>query len=145
MLLGFVGHEWEERIVAELDSLLNKWIDTLPDHCKSLHYRHPSPPSLKCGRHHKVRWDPHREDLVFLNQSSVLYMKYYQLQIFIHRPFLPTSRKSSRLTLPSLAICTNAARSCIHVSDVQCRRNGTPLAYSRVRPLHTIRYPRYPG
>ncbi|OJT05037.1 hypothetical protein TRAPUB_4102 [Trametes pubescens] len=115
MLLGFVGHEWEERIVAELDSLLNKWIDTLPDH---------------------LRWDPHREDLVFLNQSSVLYMKYYQLQIFIHRPFLPTSRKSSRLTLPSLAICTNAARSCIHVSDVQCRRNGTPLAYSRM-PLFT--------
>ncbi|KAL1945640.1 hypothetical protein VTO73DRAFT_1642 [Trametes versicolor] len=115
MLLGFVGHEWEERIVAELDSLLNKWIDTLPDH---------------------IRWDPHREDLVFLNQSSVLYMKYYQLQIFVHRPFLPTSRKSSRLTLPSLAICTNAARSCIHVSDVQCRRNGTPLAYSRM-PLFT--------
>ncbi|KAL1945623.1 hypothetical protein VTO73DRAFT_1625 [Trametes versicolor] len=115
MLLGFVGHEWEERIVAELDSLLNKWIDTLPDH---------------------LRWDPHREDLVFLNQSSVLYMKYYQLQIFVHRPFLPPSRKSSTLTLPSLAICTNAARSCIHVGDVQCRRNGTPLAFSRM-PLFT--------
>ena len=31
-LLGFVGQQWEQRIVAELDSALNKWIDTVPDH-----------------------------------------------------------------------------------------------------------------
>ncbi|KAI0824059.1 fungal-specific transcription factor domain-containing protein [Trametes gibbosa] len=115
LLLGFVGQEWEERIVAELDSLLNKWIDTVPDH---------------------LRWDPHRESIPFLNQSAVLYEKYYQLQIFVHRPFLPFSRKSSRLTLPSLAICTNAARSCVHISSVQFRRVGKPLVFSRM-PLFT--------
>ncbi|KAH9851367.1 fungal-specific transcription factor domain-containing protein [Lenzites betulinus] len=115
LLLGFVGHEWEERIVAELDSLLNKWIDTVPDH---------------------LRWDPHREDVTFLNQSAVLYEKYYQLQIFVHRPFLPLSRKSSRLTLPSLAICTNAARSCVHISSMQFMRVGRPLVFSRM-PLFT--------
>ena len=30
--LGFVGPEWEQRTVAELDSALNKWIDTIPEH-----------------------------------------------------------------------------------------------------------------
>lgn len=30
--LGFVGQEWEQHIVAELDSALNKWIDAVPDH-----------------------------------------------------------------------------------------------------------------
>ncbi|KAI0666615.1 fungal-specific transcription factor domain-containing protein [Trametes maxima] len=114
-LLGFVGEEWEERIVAELDSALNKWIDTVPDH---------------------LRWDPHREDIDLLSQSGVLYCKYYQLQIFVHRPFLPSARRSSRLSLPSLAICTNAARSCVHIGDVQCQRTGKPLMYNRM-PIFT--------
>ena len=30
--LAFVGQEWEQRIVAGLDSSLNKWTDTIPDH-----------------------------------------------------------------------------------------------------------------
>ncbi|CDO74319.1 hypothetical protein BN946_scf184449.g4 [Trametes cinnabarina] len=109
LLMGFVGHEWEEQIVAELDSALNRWIDTVPDH---------------------LRWDPHREDIGFLNQSAALYAKYYQMQIMIHRPFLPTNQKteSSRLSFPSLAICTNAARSCVHISDVQYKRAGKPLS-----------------
>ncbi|CAE6426439.1 unnamed protein product [Rhizoctonia solani] len=32
ILLGFVGPQWEQHIVAELDSALNKWIDSVPDH-----------------------------------------------------------------------------------------------------------------
>jgi len=32
VLLGFVGQQWEQQIVAELDSALNKWIDGVPDH-----------------------------------------------------------------------------------------------------------------
>ena len=39
--LGFVGPEWEQRIVAELDSALNKWIDTVPEHCSSPVARRP--------------------------------------------------------------------------------------------------------
>ena len=34
--LGYVGPEWEQRIVAELDSALNKWIDTVPEHRVSI-------------------------------------------------------------------------------------------------------------
>ena len=37
ILLGFVGPQWEQHIVAELDSALNKWIDTVPDHCELIH------------------------------------------------------------------------------------------------------------
>lgn len=34
VLLGFIGPRWEQHIVSELDSALNKWIDAVPDHCK---------------------------------------------------------------------------------------------------------------
>ncbi|KAH9830265.1 fungal-specific transcription factor domain-containing protein [Rhodofomes roseus] len=110
-LLGFVGQQWEQHIVAELDSALNKWIDSVPDH---------------------LRWDPNREDVTFLNQSANLYASYYQLQISVHRPFIPSPRKPSPLSFPSLAICTNAARSCTHVMDVQCRRTGSALPHNQV-------------
>ena len=32
---GLIGNEWEHRIVAELDSSLNKWKDSLPEVRKS--------------------------------------------------------------------------------------------------------------
>ncbi|KAI0950725.1 hypothetical protein AcW1_007961 [Taiwanofungus camphoratus] len=105
-LLGFVGQQWEQHIVAELDSALNKWIDSVPDH---------------------LRWDPNRENMIFLTQSASLYASYYQLQIAVHRPFIPSPRKPSPLSFPSLAICTNAARSCTHVLDVHFQRTGMPM------------------
>lgn len=48
------------------------------------------------------------------------------LQILIHRPFIPTSRTApsiAALALPSLAICTNAARACARVINSSCQRN----------------------
>ena len=33
-ILGFVGPQWEERIVADLDSALNNWMDSIPAHRK---------------------------------------------------------------------------------------------------------------
>ncbi|EPQ52470.1 hypothetical protein GLOTRDRAFT_117339 [Gloeophyllum trabeum ATCC 11539] len=106
MLLGFVGQQWEQHIVAELDSALNKWIDSVPDH---------------------LRWDPDREDEVFFQQSAMLYCSYYHLQILVHRPFIPLPRKPSPLSFPSLAICTNAARSMSHVVDILRKRSKQPL------------------
>ncbi|KAJ3558753.1 hypothetical protein NM688_g738 [Phlebia brevispora] len=103
-LLGFSGPDWEQHIVTELDSALNKWVDTVPDHLK---------------------WDPNMENVMFLDQSAFLYTSYYVLQITIHRPYIPSPRKPSPLAFPSLAICTNAARSCIHVLDVQYKRSGS--------------------
>jgi hypothetical protein len=67
-------------------------------------------------------------------------------QIRIHRAFIPspgnqlssvrridvplrplTYIPSRQTTFPSLAICANAARSCAHVLDVQCKRTASPL------------------
>ncbi|KAI0080946.1 hypothetical protein K474DRAFT_1588813 [Panus rudis PR-1116 ss-1] len=109
VLLGFTGPDWEQNIVAELDSTLNKWVDDVPDH---------------------LRWDPHREDELFLTQSAFLYSFYYHVQIVVHRPFIPTSNKPSPLSYPSLAICTNAARSSIHVINVPYRRFKKVLPFN---------------
>ncbi|PPQ66905.1 hypothetical protein CVT24_008520 [Panaeolus cyanescens] len=107
ILLGLVGQQWEQHIVAELDSALNKWVDSVPDH---------------------LRWDPNREDPLFFNQSVMLYATYYHIQILVHRPFIPSPSKPSPLSFPSLAICTNAARSCSHVLDMQRKRfNSNPV------------------
>ncbi|KAG1759731.1 fungal-specific transcription factor domain-containing protein [Suillus occidentalis] len=108
ILLGFVGQQWEQQIVAELDSALNKWIDDVPDH---------------------LRWDPNMDINDFFMQSYSLYSSYYHVQILIHRPFIPSPRKPSPLSFPSLAICTNAARSCSHVMDVYRRRSGMPVLF----------------
>ncbi|KII92561.1 hypothetical protein PLICRDRAFT_50925 [Plicaturopsis crispa FD-325 SS-3] len=91
----------EQTIVAELDSALNKWLQEIPDH---------------------LRWDPTREDALFFNQSASLYASYYYVQILIHRPFIPFLHKASPVSFPSLAICSNAARSCFHVLLLQYER-----------------------
>ncbi|KAJ3551665.1 hypothetical protein NM688_g4573 [Phlebia brevispora] len=102
-LLGFTGPDWEQHIVTELDSALNQWVDTVPNHLK---------------------WDPRMENTTYLDQSAFLHTAYYVLQITIHRPYIPSPRKKSPLGFPSLAICTNAARSCIHVMDTQFNRTA---------------------
>ncbi|KZT29634.1 hypothetical protein NEOLEDRAFT_1055289 [Neolentinus lepideus HHB14362 ss-1] len=108
ILLGFVGQEWEQRIVAELDSELNKWFDSVPAH---------------------LRLNSKQEDTLFFRQSTMIYCSYYHLQILIHRPFIVKSRKLSPLSYPSLAICTNAARSLAHTADtcrIICKRTFSP-------------------
>ncbi|KAG9025718.1 hypothetical protein FRB95_009833 [Tulasnella sp. JGI-2019a] len=89
---GMVGPDWEQNTVAELDSALNEWLDAVPDH---------------------LRWDPHMDSKsVFYRQAAALRLNFYYVQITIHRPFVQLSSSSKRaLSLPSLAICTNAARS----------------------------------
>ncbi|KAJ7089025.1 fungal-specific transcription factor domain-containing protein [Mycena crocata] len=99
------GKPSNPEVIAELDSDLNEWVDGVPEH---------------------LRWDPHQENQVFLDQSAALYTTYYHAQIMIHRPFIPAPGKEpssiSSISFPSLAICANAARACGHVLDVQTRR-----------------------
>ncbi|KAG6899670.1 hypothetical protein C0993_008130 [Termitomyces sp. T159_Od127] len=111
IILGFVGKQWEQNIVAELDSALNKWVDSIPDH---------------------LRWDPNREDTMFFQQSASIYCTYYYIQILIHRSFIPSPRKPSPLSFPSLAICTNAARSCSHIIDAHRRRGLIALPHIQI-------------
>ncbi|KAJ7643597.1 fungal-specific transcription factor domain-containing protein [Roridomyces roridus] len=88
-------------VVAEFDSALNKWLDSIPSH---------------------LRWDPELTG-IFLDQSASLYAAYYHVQILIHRPFI----SAPAWVFPSLAICANSARSCGHVMDAHSRRAGHVL------------------
>ncbi|KAJ7730990.1 fungal-specific transcription factor domain-containing protein [Mycena maculata] len=95
---------WPQSAVVALDSALNAWIDTVPDH---------------------LRWDPHMSDPTFATQSAILYARYYGVQIHIHRIFIPSPSNKMELSLynyPSLAICASSARACSHVMNVLVRR-----------------------
>jgi hypothetical protein len=65
----------------------------------------------------------------FLHQSALLYSSYYHLQITLHRSFIPIPSKTQVNFLPSLTICTNAARACIHLLEVEFARNDVPGAF----------------
>ncbi|KAJ7610455.1 fungal-specific transcription factor domain-containing protein [Roridomyces roridus] len=104
---------WEEKIVMELDSALNSWFDSVPVH---------------------LRWDQTCPSDIFLDQSAALYCKYYLVQMLIHRPFIPAIRDTTKLvtTFPSLTICNNAARACIHIVETQQRRRpGNPVVFAQ--------------
>ncbi|PIL25393.1 transcription factor [Ganoderma sinense ZZ0214-1] len=106
--LGHSDQQWEQRIVAELDSALNKWADSLPSH---------------------LRWDPEQENELFLTQAATLAIWYHGHQIAVHRSFMPSSSSypdSGPTSLPSAIICTSAARASIQVAEVLCRRTGSP-------------------
>ena len=77
-------------------------------------------------------------------QSAMLYSGYYMLQINVHRPFIPSPRKPSRLSFPSLAICTNAARSCIHVLEVHRQTTKGKIVYQSQVSLPTTLVPLTP-
>ena len=83
--------------------------------------------------HTTVKYDPHRTDLPFAAQAASLCAAHHSLRIFIHRPFIPMLRKTPT-ALPALAICTNAARACANIVDLQTRRKGeVPVPFNFVR------------
>ncbi|KAF9268427.1 hypothetical protein L218DRAFT_893492 [Marasmius fiardii PR-910] len=84
----------EYDIIRSSDSALNKFVDTIPEHLK---------------------WNPENPDPVFFQQSAMLHAIYHWVQIQIHRPFIPRPGQDAVLALPSLEICTNAARKVIHI------------------------------
>ncbi|KAJ7127575.1 fungal-specific transcription factor domain-containing protein [Mycena crocata] len=99
--MGWVGSEWEQRVVADLDSAMNQFLNSLPEH---------------------LRWDGDGDDSrlsVFFDQSAMLHTMFYQLQITIHRPYI---NAPAVLPFPSLSICTRAARASINVLDVWLKR-----------------------
>ncbi|KAK1225581.1 Gypsy retrotransposon integrase-like protein 1 [Marasmius sp. AFHP31] len=115
---GSKEHIWgvpnDEKVILQLDTELNGWLDAVPDH---------------------LRWCPDKPfaNEIFFNQSATLYSVYYWVTIQIHRPFIPRVSKvnsksavnNSPLSYSSLAVCTNAARACARLLDVQLTR-GLP-------------------
>ncbi|KAK4687480.1 hypothetical protein P7C73_g2646, partial [Tremellales sp. Uapishka_1] len=92
----------QREIVVELDSALNSWADSVPD---------------------ALRWDPSRQNQTLFGQSAILFAHYHYCQILIHRPFIRTNRHPlQNVKFPSLAICSNAARSIANILDAVLRR-----------------------
>ncbi|KAK0449695.1 fungal-specific transcription factor domain-containing protein, partial [Desarmillaria tabescens] len=118
VILKLLDENWEQQIVVELDSGLNKWMDSLPEH---------------------LRWDPARENLMHFNQSAALHLSYYHVQMLIHRPFITAPEHDpSKARFPSLAICTNAARSYSRVAHIQSCRSGMIFPVAGVSDLLTF-------
>ncbi|GAA5821325.1 hypothetical protein JCM10212_006780 [Sporobolomyces blumeae] len=103
--------------VRDLDSRLNAWLDKVP-------------PAL--------RWNPSQLDDASLVLSAAIYIRYYHCQIFVHREFVSPSR-SIALGFPSLAICSNAARSTAHVLDTLRQRNllQSAFGFAPVAAVHS--------
>ncbi|GJE89778.1 fungal specific transcription factor domain-containing protein [Phanerochaete sordida] len=98
-----------QRCVADLDSELNQWAASLPEHLK---------------------YDATRDDIPFAAQAASLQASYHNLRIFIHRPFMSQSHDIS-LPFPSTTMCTNAARSCIEVSERYFALKGPVHVYQQ--------------
>ncbi|KAF8871040.1 fungal-specific transcription factor domain-containing protein [Mucidula mucida] len=87
----------EAQILAGFDSSLNEWQAALPD---------------------SLRWDPRRREESFFRQSAFLHITMYYVQIQAHRPYIPGPDQKHSV-MPSLAICSNAALSCMRIVETQ--------------------------
>ncbi|KAH7103968.1 fungal-specific transcription factor domain-containing protein [Auriculariales sp. MPI-PUGE-AT-0066] len=119
VLMGFIGVDWEHKMIAKLDASLEAWLEGLPPH---------------------LRWDPISKDLKWLNQSAELYTTFYRIQILIYNPFMrsvprssagspsggdnATPILSSQAVARSLTTCTKAALSCSRVLATQIQRGS---------------------
>ena len=122
--MGIGDTEWYEKAVMELDSALNKWLDSVPEHRKSI----LSIAVFIVDIPQTVKWENQNDASIFFSQSAILYSAYYWVQIQIHRKFIPRpGHTSSMLSFPSLTICTNAARSCIRIGETYHKKQGSPL------------------
>ncbi|THU84637.1 hypothetical protein K435DRAFT_732990 [Dendrothele bispora CBS 962.96] len=114
--MGISNRNWQQRAITELDSSLNKWVDSVPSHLK---------------------WNSQHEDERLFVQSATLYSMYYWVQIQVHRRFVPRPGQKSQSTFPSLAICVNAARSCIHVAETYLSHKFHPSGHF-LHPLFSL-------
>ncbi|KAJ7697817.1 hypothetical protein B0H17DRAFT_1006945 [Mycena rosella] len=120
-LLATGDDSWQEKLVMEFDSALNKWYNSVPVHLK---------------------WDQACPNVIFFDQSAALHCSYYFLRILIHRPFIPAIQSLAPPTMssspipshcfPALSICNTAARACINVAEIQHqRRPNNPLVFGQ--------------
>ncbi|KAG7449923.1 uncharacterized protein BT62DRAFT_944522 [Guyanagaster necrorhizus] len=93
----------ETEIVSNIDSVLDRWVNSIPGH---------------------LRWDPGRKEQLFFHQSGFLYITYQYTRILLHRPYIPQTfdRKTPLTLYPSVATCMEAAMSCLDVINVQKQR-----------------------
>ncbi|KAL0068157.1 Gypsy retrotransposon integrase-like protein 1 [Marasmius tenuissimus] len=126
--------DYNQEFPLEVDD--EYWEDSDPDKCFK---QPPDKPStitfwvqflkilrvLGIAQRSYLRWKPDQPDSVFFNQSATIHSVYYWIQIQIHRPFISVpghSNKFPNLSYSSLAVCSNAARSCIRLLDIQSKK-----------------------
>ncbi|KIY66985.1 hypothetical protein CYLTODRAFT_422928 [Cylindrobasidium torrendii FP15055 ss-10] len=102
-LIAMDGKKWRQHLVTELDSTMNRWVDSIPEH---------------------LRWDPHQANDIFFKQSFIINLHFHHLKILAHRPFITSSKVESSGSLPSQTICTNAARVTSHMVACHLQRYG---------------------
>ncbi|KAK0473316.1 fungal-specific transcription factor domain-containing protein [Armillaria luteobubalina] len=93
ILMGGQRRPPETEIVSSLDSFLNQWLQSVPEH---------------------LRWNPNNQDSPFFNQSAFLHITYHFTRILVHRPYLPAPQ--------SIATCRNAALATLDIVEAQRRR-----------------------
>uniref|UniRef100_A0A0W0EYG1 Xylanolytic transcriptional activator regulatory domain-containing protein n=1 Tax=Moniliophthora roreri TaxID=221103 RepID=A0A0W0EYG1_MONRR len=95
VISGLFGNQWEQKVVSELDSAMNEWLHSLPEH---------------------LQWNPERKPTKdpFYSQTVYLHAIYYDTQIQIYKAFCD---RPSPLSLSSIRKCADAAQLCINVLD----------------------------
>ncbi|TRM68906.1 fungal-specific transcription factor domain-containing protein [Schizophyllum amplum] len=109
LFAGVIEEGWERQAIIELDSALNKWQQRLPQH---------------------LRYNPDEPNIDYLDRQVFLLAFYSEAQIFIHKPFITPLENSRPVGLPSLEICTSAARACAHALNVHMRRSKHLLPFN---------------
>ncbi|KAJ6544002.1 fungal-specific transcription factor domain-containing protein, partial [Mycena capillaripes] len=102
------GHPFpptDTQCIVAFDSTLNSWLSNVPEH---------------------LRWDPDRKNRLHCHNRR----SFTRVLNLVHRPFIPNPFETTHSgALPSLTICTSAARSCVRIFDNHVRR-GIPVNYN---------------
>lgn len=94
-----------------MDAALQNWVDSVPDHRQ---FSYDLPTKKKRSQMPKVQWDSSYKCLMHFKQSALLRASYYAAQIIAHQPFIESS-KDPVVSASSAAICSKAAKACIHL------------------------------
>ncbi|KAF9062227.1 fungal-specific transcription factor domain-containing protein [Rhodocollybia butyracea] len=90
-----VGPHWDQKVVTEVNTELNQWLSSLPEHYATI-----------------------KERRYFNVKPLFLRMTFGWSQIQLHKQFIPRPNASTSMIFPSLAICTSAARDCVKAIDI---------------------------
>jgi hypothetical protein len=84
-MMGYDGPEWEQRAVAELDSAMNGFVDSIPLHRTSQHFED----FFELPFVHPVRWDPENPPGgTFFDQAATLQIVYNHILIAVRSRFI---------------------------------------------------------
>lgn len=140
--------DWDQRIVTELDTALNRWIDDLPDH-RSFPLlasgRETLISAYQCAGTRRTKTPSSSNNRLHFIATITSYRSSFTVRISqppkIKRPRCVFSMRRWLViniflqTFPSLALSLNAARSCSHIADIYRKRVGDkPLPLTQACP-----------